>query len=112
MDTISREELKAKLDRGEEFELVMTISESRFEAKHIPGSRHVQSTAEELEVLDPGDEIVVYCAHERCVASIRAYEVLEEHGYTNVRRYAGGIADWESAGYPVAGRRGTANRSA
>lgn len=105
--TIDREELRDKLERGDDFELVMTIGEFGFRAKHIPGSIHVQSKAEGLERLDPDDEIVVYCATRDCIASIRAYELLEKHGYTNVRRYPGGIADWEAAGYPVAGRKGT-----
>lgn len=107
IETIDREELKEKLNRGDEFELVMTIGEFQFERKHIPGSRHIQSTEEGLDVLDTDDEIVVYCAHEDCTASRRAYEILTRHGYTNVRRYAGGITDWEDAGYPVAGKNGT-----
>jgi 3-mercaptopyruvate sulfurtransferase SseA len=36
-----------------------------------------------------------------CVASIYAYRLLEREGFLRVRRYAGGIADWEDAGYPV-----------
>ena len=53
--------------------------------------------------LDPAEEIIVYRAHVHCPASIRAYRLLERSGYTRVRRYAGGIADWEEAGYPLAG---------
>jgi 3-mercaptopyruvate sulfurtransferase SseA len=34
-----------------------------------------------------------------CPASIRAYYFLEQRGYGRVRRFAGGIADWEAAGY-------------
>lgn len=29
--------------------------------------------------------------------------VLVEHGYTNVRRYVGGLVDWEEAGLPIEG---------
>jgi TetR/AcrR family transcriptional regulator, transcriptional repressor for nem operon len=32
-----------------------------------------------------------------CLASVAAYHRLVQEGYTNVRRYAGGIEDWESA---------------
>jgi rhodanese-related sulfurtransferase len=38
-----------------------------------------------------------------CVASVAAYKVLTENGYDNVRRYAGGLEDWEAAGYPLEG---------
>jgi 3-mercaptopyruvate sulfurtransferase SseA len=46
---------------------------------------------------------VVYCSNEDCIASQAAYRLLERHGYPNVRRYAGGLADWEAAGYPLEG---------
>jgi rhodanese-related sulfurtransferase len=45
----------------------------------------------------------VYCAGAYCPASIRAYRLLGARGYTRVRRSAGGIADWENAGHPLAG---------
>ena len=53
--------------------------------------------------LGPDDEIVVYCSGDSCPASKYAYQVLTERGYENVRRYAGGIADWEETGYPLEG---------
>ena len=36
MNIIDREELKEKLDRGDDFKLVMTLSEWAYEAQHIP----------------------------------------------------------------------------
>jgi rhodanese-related sulfurtransferase len=38
-----------------------------------------------------------------CLASIVAYHRLVDHGYTNVRRYAGGWVEWENAGLPLEG---------
>jgi rhodanese-related sulfurtransferase len=32
-----------------------------------------------------------------------AYQFLEARGSKNIRRYAGGIQDWEEAGYPLEG---------
>jgi rhodanese-related sulfurtransferase len=101
MNLITRQELRAKLDRGDEFKLVMTLSEVAYRAKHIPTSLHFDTVKEMLATLDPGQDIVVYCADVRCPASIYAYELLERAGYTRVRRYAGGIAEWEAAGYPI-----------
>jgi hypothetical protein len=40
MELITRDELKAALDRGEPVKLVMTLSEIGFRAKHIPGPLH------------------------------------------------------------------------
>ena len=101
MNLISRDELREKLDRGDDFQLVMTHSSFAYGAKHIPASRHVATVDEALEALDPADEVVVYCADVACPASIYAYTFLERAGFERVRRYAGGVADWESAGYPL-----------
>jgi rhodanese-related sulfurtransferase len=46
---------------------------------------------------------VVYCSNPACSASILAYQGLVARGYRNVRRYAGGLLDWEDAGYPLEG---------
>ncbi len=100
---ISREELKEKLDRGDDFKLVMTLSDWAFQAKHIPGSLHIDKPEKASSLLDPQDEIVVYCSNVVCTASQMAYHYLTSKGYQNVRRYAGGIEDWELAGYPLEG---------
>ena len=100
MNLISREELKAKLDRGDDFKLVMTLGGWAFQAKHIPGSLNISNPKDHAKLLKLDDEIVVYCSGEDCPASIAAYRILTSKGYTNVRRYAGGLADWEEAGYP------------
>lgn len=103
IDTIEREELKQKLDRGDDFKLVMTLNEWAYRAEHIPGSMHFPSVEAALASLATDDEIVVYCSDAACVASKYAYFGLVEHGYINVRRYAGGLSDWAQAGYPLAG---------
>ena len=98
MNLITRDELHRKLERGDDFRLVMTLSRFAFEATRIPTSLHFDDAASGL---DRCDEIVVYCGDIHCAASIRAYRRLERAGYRRVRRYAGGIADWEEAGYPL-----------
>jgi rhodanese-related sulfurtransferase len=99
MNLISREELHRKLARGEELQLVMALPAHAFAAKRIPTSRRFDTLEQALDELDPKQEIVVYCAGVYCASSIRAYYFLARHGYDHVRRYAGGIADWEAAGY-------------
>ena len=83
MKLISGDELKAKLDRGDDFNLVMISGEWAFRLKHIPGS--------------------LYCSGEACIASVAAYRTLTQNGFQNVRRYAGGLPDWERRGYPLEG---------
>ena len=103
IDTISRDELKAKLDRGDVFKLVMTLHEWAFNETHIPGSINVTSPSLAAQELSVDDEIVVFCSDEACVASQIAYRALKESGHQNVRRYSGGLGDWRAAGYPLEG---------
>ena len=103
MDMIGRKELKEKLDRGDDFKPVIVLSDWGFRANHIPGSLNISASDVATSLLGPEDEIVVYCSGDPCPASKNAYHVLEESGYKHIRRYAGGIADWEEAGYSVEG---------
>ena len=109
MNRITREDLKEKLDQREEFKLVNCLDEWMFREKRIPGSirfeRHI------LETLNPKEEVIVYCSNPGCTASVLAYQQFVERGFQNVWHYAGGIADWEDAGYPMEGDRATQKRS-
>jgi rhodanese-related sulfurtransferase len=109
MNLISREELKEKLDRGDDFKLVMVLGDWAYRAKHIPGSLNISRIEDAAESLNLDDEIVVYCSDEACVASRAAYQLLANRGFKNVRRYAGGLSAWEDAGYPLEGEMVAAN---
>ena len=97
MQLISRDELKRKLERKDQFKLVMALGTWEYRAKHIPGSLHFLTLQDARASLAQDDEIVVYCSNSACPASVFAYEYLVHHGYKHVRRYAGGILDWEEA---------------
>ena len=107
---ISKDELKRQIDASTYFKLVMCLGDWHFMAKHIPGSIHIDSLSRAdslrlaVEQLQPNDEIVVYCADKDCAASKMGYLLLVDNGYNNVRRFAGGIGEWEEAGYPLDGR--------
>ena len=105
MITIIREELKKKLDDGEDFKLINCLDDWMFRAKRIPGSIHFESLKHALDTLNPREEVIVYCSNSGCTASVLVYQQLMEHGFQNLRHYAGGIADWEDAGYPLEGDR-------
>ncbi len=103
---ITRRELNEKLDRCDDFKLVMVYTDWAFRRKHIPGSINIPipfMANVRLDELKLDDEIVVYCSGQDCPASKMSYRILRALGYTNVRRYAGGIFDWEAAGYPLEG---------
>jgi rhodanese-related sulfurtransferase len=64
--TISRDELKAKIDRHDNFLLVETLPATAYHHAHIPGAINVPPesvTSLASQVLpDKNAEIVVYCA--------------------------------------------------
>ncbi len=104
MKLISREELKEKLDRGDNFKLIMVLGGWQYRAKHILGSLNIPSPDDpKFKQFNLEDEIVVYCSDVHCNASMYAYHQLVNEGFKNVRRYASGILDWENAGYPLEG---------
>ena len=103
--TISRQELKDKIDRHEPFVLLETLSPEHFHHVHLPGARN--APPERMKELAPtlipnrDTEVVTYCAGPTCSASADAARVLTSLGYTKVRHYAGGKQDWTTAGLPV-----------
>jgi rhodanese-related sulfurtransferase len=103
MERIDAHELKAKLDRGDEFRFVMTLGEWEYRTTHIPGSMRISTVEEALEVLDPKDEIILYDSGPGCPASRMALRILKARGYGRVRRYAGGLEEWSRMGYPLTG---------
>ena len=83
--------------------MVFVLGEWHYPAKHIPGSLHIYTPEKGILELNKDDEIVVYFSNPTCIASQYAYRLLADNGYQNVSRYAGGIEDWEMAGYPLEG---------
>jgi rhodanese-related sulfurtransferase len=103
--TISRSELKQKMDRGDLFTLVEILPETAYQHEHLPGAINlppdrVKESAPQV-LPDKGAEIIVYCASFDCDASDTAAGELVEMGYTNVKDYAEGKSDWIEAGYPT-----------
>ena len=65
MKSISRGELKTKMDRGEDFVLVDTMPEMYYRHSHLPGAvnlpvNEVRESAPKL-LPDKDAEIIVYC---------------------------------------------------
>lgn len=111
MKTINREMLKTKLDRNERMNLIMTMGHIAYDMAHIPGSQQFENLSDAVEKLNPSDEVIVYCSSEYCHASYTAYEMLRSHGFQNVYRYAGGLEDWQNAGYPIEGQLAASRRN-
>lgn len=102
-DLVDTVELKEKLDRGDTFKLVMTLGEWEYSTKHIPGSLRASTVEEALKTLHLRDEIILYDSGPPCTASRMACRILKARGYERVRRYTGGLQEWESMGYTLEG---------
>jgi rhodanese-related sulfurtransferase len=102
--TIRRDDVKRKIDRGDDFVLIEVLEPDAFREKHIKGAINIplgRIGREARDRFDPEEEIVVYCADKACTASPKAAEKLENLGFKNVYDYEGGKADWDRAGYPM-----------
>ena len=66
IDTISRDDLKGKIDRGENFILAETLPAATYHHAHLPGAINIPpdrvgELAPQL-LPDKSAEIIVYCA--------------------------------------------------
>jgi adenylyltransferase/sulfurtransferase len=84
-------ELKAKIDRGDEFVLVDVREPQEFAIGRIPTSRLIPlaTVPERLHELSTADEIIVHC--KSGVRSGKAVELMKQAGYRKVKNLVGGI---------------------
>ena len=99
---ISPQELKARLDAGEELTLVDIRERDEFVQGHLPNATFIPRGFLELQIEqhqpDRDQPVVVYCAGG--VRSALAARNLKEMGYTNVISLIGGFNGWKNAGFP------------
>jgi rhodanese-related sulfurtransferase len=107
--TISRDELREKIDRGDDFVLIDALAPMSFAHSHLPGA--INLPPEWVDERGSGripnlrTEIVVYCSSPTCDSSAAVADRLVELGYRNVRHYLEGKSDWVQAGLPLVGGR-------
>jgi len=96
-------DVKARLDRGERFELVDVREDDEWKVDRAAGARHIGRGVLErdIEALIPekAAPIVLYCGGG--FRSALAADNLQKMGYTNVVSMDGGIRAWRAAGYPT-----------
>jgi rhodanese-related sulfurtransferase len=64
LKTITREELKAKMDRGDDFVVLEVLSEQSYQRAHLPGAIRFQNMDRTSELLPDKDaEVVAYCSN-------------------------------------------------
>ena len=93
MRTCSAQELKEKLDRGDEFMLLDVRSAAELKTASVKGCTHIplDMLDDRMSELEPWKtkEIVVMCHHG--MRSQMAQEYLESNGFKRVRNLTGGI---------------------
>ena len=102
---ITPEELKAKMDAGEDVIIVDLRHALEFDAQPetIPGALHMDAAEleEASEVIPRDREIVLFCACPNEVTAARLALLLRSHGITQIRPLAEGYEGWRSRGFPL-----------
>jgi rhodanese-related sulfurtransferase len=105
LEHLDRDELRRKIEDGDDFVLVDARSPIAFAHAHLPGAVNLtrQWVAERAawRIRDLDTETIVYCTNVECDAAEMVAALLVDRGYRNVRHYAGGIEDWVEAGLPL-----------
>ncbi len=101
MKTLSATEVKKMIKQNSKVYLVNALSANAFKKAHIPNSLNIVSMDAASQIFAKNDEIIVYCSDINCMASYYAYKQLEQAGYTNIWRFAGGLREWSEKGFPL-----------
>lgn len=111
-DLISTEEIKKRLDAGEDMVIIDTMPEDSYRKNHIPGAVGAVLPGKTEEVdperraafvkalgEDKNKPVIIYCGRVSCYRSHVGALIAKEEGFTNVLRHPGGIDAWLEAGY-------------
>ena|SRR5438552_11308261 len=100
---ISIDEVKDRLDGGENFVLVDVREESEFAKDHLPGAIHLGKGVIERDiearVPDLKTPMVLYCGGG--FRSALAADSLQKMGYTSVLSMDGGVRGWREKNLPL-----------
>lgn len=95
-------ELKEKLDRGEQIQLLDVRRRDEFEKGHLKGAKHmfVPEIPARIAEIDQEVPIVAYCG--TGFRSSIAASLLQKLGFENVRNVPGSFKAWRAAGFEAA----------
>lgn len=102
---ISVQEVKQKLDEGQDIIILDTRSREDYQKKHIKGSLSMPQDEiyTRYSSLPQDKEIIVLCYTESCQTSAQVALALLDLGFSNIKDMKEGISGWEKADYPLEG---------
>lgn len=91
---ISPIDVKARLDRGDDFQLIDVREVFEHQICSIPQAKLIPlgELTKRLNEIDPSRDVVVHC--KMGGRSAKAADLLRANGYTNVLNMTGGILAW------------------
>lgn len=94
VETISCEEFRERLEKGDEIEVVDVRTSKERASFAIPGSRHIpiDRMRDKLNEIDRDKEIILYCL--TGWRSYLAYRILKAHGFPRVKNLSGGLSSF------------------
>jgi len=104
MDRLTVDELKALLATGEPTTVIDVRSKlAQSVTGRIPGAITVDATNLRVGLLgiEPGNEVIVYCACPNEATAVKVAQALVQHGFRRVRPLLGGIDAWIAAGHDI-----------
>jgi rhodanese-related sulfurtransferase len=97
---VSIADVRARLARGDRFELIDVREDREFGEGYIPGAKHVGRGVLERDIEglypDPDTDIVLYCGGG--FRSALAADMLQKMGYRRVASMDGGWREWKETG--------------
>jgi rhodanese-related sulfurtransferase len=100
---VSVDDVKTRIDRGENFVLLDVREESEYAHDHLPGAIHLGKGVIERDIEQRVPQLdtplVLYCGGG--YRSALAADSLQKMGYTNVLSMDGGIREWREKHFPL-----------
>jgi len=100
---VSVDDVKTRIDRGENLVLLDVREESEYARDHLPGAIHLGKGVIERDIEQRVPQLdtplVLYCGGG--YRSALAADNLQKMGYTSVLSMDGGIRGWREKGFPL-----------
>lgn len=97
MRTIYVEEVKKRMDNGEELNLIDVREDHERQEFNIGGKHHRLRRLQEMDIEEiehlKSEEVICYCKSGQ--RSAMACLILEHLGFTNTANLAGGVTEWK-----------------